>query len=322
MWRLVLILTVAATVTQAQAPADRVADFRTALELWVNDAGVTRAALALRYDNEPVETVTIGMEADQPVDLASLSKAITGVCISALVDQNRITYDTEARQVLNLPQAARVTIGALLSHATGLEKDHTQGPMLAWKGDPTPRWPQITEAALDPDRLTDGTPKYHYSNENYAVLGSVIEAVTGQPYDAACRERVLARAGVKGDPSDLFAGYLPWGGWAMSVGDYAQFVDYAFGAGGILTDRLAQLPRQQIDGPVYYGMGMTQRDFRDGQNVWHFGALCFNDGPNLGSYAVRFVNGWTLTAWYDACVTWPQMIELDGALAGIAFAGE
>jgi len=322
MWRLVLAFVGFATAAQGQDPAARADDFRAQFSTWADKAGVTQAVLALRFNDQPVETIALGMAPDKPVDLASLSKAITGVCMAALVDENRVTYDTEARQILNLPQAAKVTIGALLNHATGLEKDHTQGPMLAWKDDPTPRWPEIAPKAIDPDRLSNGPAKYHYSNENYAVLGALIETVTGQGYQTACRQRVLDPAGVTGGASDQFAAYLPWGGWAMSVADYAQFVDYAFGSGGILTDRLGDLPRQQIDGPVFYGMGMTQRDFQGGQNVWHFGALCFNDGPNLGSYAVRFVNGWTLTVWYNACVTWPEMAELDAALAGVAFARE
>lgn len=319
MLRLVLSLLLIASAARAEDTAARAVAFEQAFKGWLASVGATEGALALRYDGAPVATWAQGGEASDPVDLASLSKAITGACIAALVDEDLLSYDQTAADILNLPNAAPVTIGQLLSHATGLQKDYTQGPMLAWKDDPTPRWAEITARALDPTRLT-ATGRYYYSNENYAVLGTVIEALTGEPYDDACRARVLDPAGVTGEPSDRFAAYLPWGGWQMTVADYAGFIDHAFGAQGMLTDRLASLPQVQIAGPVSYGMGMIQRDMGQGRNLWHFGALCFMDGPNLGSYAVHWRNGWTVTAWYNACVTGPDMGALDAAMVGVAYA--
>ncbi|WP_136634634.1 serine hydrolase domain-containing protein [Pseudooceanicola onchidii] len=324
MLRLVLVLALTATVARSEgladaAAMDRVPAFEAAFDGWLDQVGARTGVLALRYNGQPVATWARGRDADDPVPLASLSKAITATCIAALVDEGRLAYDSRAGAVLDLPDAAPVTIGDLLSHATGLQKDYTQGPMAFWKDRPDPRWAEITPRALDPARLTGGR-SYYYSNENYAVLGTVIEAVAGMPYTDACRARVLDPVGVSGAPSDRFAAYMPWGGWQMTMGDYARFVDHAFGPGGVLTDRLATLPEVVIDGPVRYGMGMIQRDMGDGRNVWHFGALCFLDGPNLGSYAVHWRSGWTLTAWYDACITGQEMADLDRTMVQIAYA--
>jgi CubicO group peptidase (beta-lactamase class C family) len=317
--RLVLILLLAALPVQAQDAQDKLPAFEQAFQGWLDQVGATEGILALRYDNSPVATIAIGRDAGA-VDLASLSKAITGACIASLVDDGLLTYDTLARDVLDLRDAAPVTIGQLLSHASGLKKDHTQGPMSWWKDDPTPRWPEVTARALKSNRIT-GDHSYHYTNENYAVLGSVIEAVTGFPYEAECTKRVLDPAGAGGAGSDRFYAYLPWGGWQMTLADYAQVVDHWFGAEGKLADRLADLPAAVIEGTVSYGMGMTQRDMGAGRgrNVWHFGALCFNDGPDLGTFTARLTSGWTLAVWYDACVTWPDMIALDQALVGVAY---
>ena len=308
---------------RAEDPATTAKTFHTSFAGWVQSTGVRTAALSLRYNDASVGTFTVSsgavaINAGTMVDLASLSKAITGVCMAALVNEGRITYDSMARDILALPKAAPITIAALLSHSSGLERDRTQRFMAEWRDDPTARWDEVTAKSLTPSRLKPGKPAYFYSNENYAVLGSVIEKVTGEPYEAACRKRVLDPAGVKGVASDRFAAYLPWGGWQMSLPDYAAFTDYAFGKDGLLTADLGVLPQAKIDGPVSYGMGMTQRQVEDGRNIWHFGALCFEDGPNFGSYVVHFTNGWTVVAWYDACVSWPQMMQLDAAIARVA----
>ena len=318
MLRLVLSLLLIATAARAEDTSERAIVFEQMFEGWLASVGATEGVLALRYNGEPVATWSRGRDATDPVALASLSKAITGACVASLVDDGLLSYDQPARDILDLPEAAPVTIGQLLSHASGLHKDYTQGPMAAWKDDPTPRWAELTPRALEPGRLAEGGT-YHYSNENYAVLGTVIEKVTGMPYEHVCRTRVIDPAGVQGGGSDRFAAYLPWGCWQMTAADFGGFVDYAFGPQGILTDRLGDLPSVVIDGPVRYGMGMLQREMDVGRNVWHFGALCFFDGPDLGAYAVHWRNGWTVTAWYNACVTWPDMAALDAAMAGVAY---
>ncbi|EAQ02772.1 putative beta-lactamase [Pseudooceanicola batsensis HTCC2597] len=319
MLRLALVLVLVAGAARADEVSRRAAHFPLRFADWMETAGIDRGAIAVRYDDRSILTWAQGMDADAPVDLASLSKAVTATCIAALVREGALDYDMAARDILGLRRAAPVTIGALLSHATGLDRDHTQRPMAWWKDDPTPRWPEITPRALDRERLTGGA-RYYYSNKNYAVLGTVIEEVTGDSYESACRSRVLEPAGVAGSASARFAAYLPWGGWSMTVADYARFVDHAYGDESVLGAPLANLPRTVIEGPVAYGMGMLQREMAGGVNLWHFGALCFAGGPDLGSYAVRWLNGWTVTAWYAGCATGPEMARLDATLVSVAFA--
>lgn len=317
-----LVLLLCLLALPAAAEGTKPERFRAAFADWLKDRGATRGVLAIRRDGVPVSVWSTGTDRDAALPLASLSKAITAVCVSELVRSGALTYDTEARAVLGLPAAAPATVAALLNHATGLEHDRTQGAMSWWRDDPTPRWPELTEAALDPARMTAGAAEYYYSNENYAVLGSVIESVTGQDYVTACRDRVLTPAGVRATADPSFAAYLPWGGWRMTMADYAGFLDHYYGNDGVLGGRLRRLPRVRIEGPVHYGLGMVQRDMSPGVNVWHFGSLCFEDGPNFGTYAVHWRIGWTVTAWYDACLEGAGMIALDQAMVRVAYAPE
>ena len=74
-----------------------------------------------------------------------------------------------------------------------------------------------------------------------------------------------------------------------------------------------------MGGGAFYGMGMTQREFRGSMNYWHFGALCFPGRLNAGSYAVSWMGDWTVVVAYDACADWDAMVRLDQALAGAVF---
>jgi CubicO group peptidase (beta-lactamase class C family) len=303
-----------------QAPIDQKARDRApaiiaAFETWLDVQGADRAAIALRHQGRDVTQWARGISADQVVDLASLGKAITGVCVARLEQQGRLTYGQPARDILGFGRA-KTPISDFLTHSSGLQQDNTQKAMIKWLDDPTPRWDEVAKSALGLWRKRqDG---FAYNNENYAVLGAVVEAATKAPYHQTCQDLALSPAGLRGQPSDRTAAFLPWGGWAMSVADYARFYDYAFGPEG-LGNQLGDLPRASVAPHIHYGTGVFQRETKQGRNLWHFGALCIKDQVALGSYAVRWTNGWTLTVWYNACVDFDAMFGLDQALAKAAW---
>ena len=59
----------------------------------------------------------------------------------------------------------------------------------------------------------------------YILLGQIIEALSGRTYEAACDERVLARAGIKKASLDQEWGgiFQSAGGWALSGPEYLSF---------------------------------------------------------------------------------------------------
>ena len=298
-----------------QNTRDRAAAITAAFETWLDAQGADKAVIALRHQGRDVAQWVRGMAADQVVDLASLGKAITGVCIARLEQQGRLTYAQPARDILDFGRA-KTPISDFLTHSSGLLHDSTQKLMITWLDDPTPRWGEVAKSALSLWRKRqDG---FAYNNENYAVLGAVVEAAAKAPYHQTCQDLALTPAGVRGQLGDRTAAFLPWGGWAMSVTDYARFYDHAFGPDG-LGDQLGDLPRASVAPQIHYGTGVFQRETKQGRNLWHFGALCIKDHVALGSYAVRWTNGWTLTAWYNACVDFDAMFGLDQALAKVAW---
>src|SRR5687768_10044741 len=147
--------------------------------------------------------------------LASVSKPITGVAIMKLVEEGKLGLDdrvapfiahlTPAPGATVDPRWEQVTIRQLLNHTGGWDRNKPNGGF-----DPMFR-PAIAAAAVNAPtpasaetiiRYMKGLPldfnpgeKHVYSNLGYAILGRVIERLSGMPYEEYVRERVLQPAG-------------------------------------------------------------------------------------------------------------------------------
>lgn len=290
-------------------PADRV---EAAFDSWLRQHDIGDGALVLLKDGAPLRAVAHGLSPDRATDLQSTSKAITAHCVKSLVDAGALDWTTPLHRVIDTP--SDLTIAELVTHTSGLTRDSTQGDMAAWRNDPTPRWTEVTQRALA--RTAAGTRgAYAYNNENYAILGTVIETITGQPYDETCKTRVLSDA-PSARLSPVTGSYGPWGGWQMSPAEYARFHFRHFGA----LDPAA-LPHADLGHGAFYGLGTIWRHARGGGfNHWHFGLLCFHDGQaNGGSFAVSWAGGYTVFAAYNACIDSKAMAGLDRSMIEALF---
>ncbi|HEU4558022.1 MAG TPA: serine hydrolase domain-containing protein [Longimicrobium sp.] len=147
--------------------------------------------------------------------IASVSKPITGVAIMKLVEEGKLHLDdrvapfiahlTPAPGATVDPRWEQITIRQLLNHTGGWDRDKPNGGF-----DPMFR-PAIAAAAVNAPapasaetviRYMKGMPidfnpgeKFVYSNFGYAILGRVIERLSGMPYEEYVRTRVLQPVG-------------------------------------------------------------------------------------------------------------------------------
>lgn len=147
--------------------------------------------------------------------IASVSKPITGVAIMKLVEEGKLGLDdrvapfiahlTPAPGATVDPRWEQITIRQLLNHTGGWDRDKPNGGF-----DPMFR-PAVAAAAVNAPapasaetviRYMKGMPldfnpgeKHVYSNFGYAILGRVIERVSGVPYEQYVRARVLQPVG-------------------------------------------------------------------------------------------------------------------------------
>lgn len=142
---------------------------------------------------------------DTRFEIASMTKAMTAVLIMQLVEEGRIRLDGHVSDYvpfLTGESARAITVDQLLSHRSGLQQDIG----FSDNGEMTPLIAMINADLLSNDELVrhimerplrfpPGT-SFAYSSDGYAVLGAIIEHVTGRPYGEVLRERILDRAGM------------------------------------------------------------------------------------------------------------------------------
>lgn len=305
--------------------AERVAAIETAWRAWLEGTRITRSTLAIAYRGEILHEVGQGEEPDAAIPLASLSKAITGACIAGLVRQGRLTLETGLAEVEGLapllaghPDPGEITIAQLLTHTSGLMPDATQYDMFNWLEAEGTRHDEAAAKALARDYGPDAAGKYLYNNENYALLGTIIESVAGQDYYTFCGAEVLTPAGAQGGPSPVWGALGAWGGWQMSAADYLKFVWSAFGTGTAIGTDPLDWPHVDLGAGVYYGMGTLFRSGAAGNNFWHFGAHCFGPRGEAGTFFAQWRGEWAVMVSYNDCISDRQMGKLDSAMARAA----
>ena len=169
-------------------------------------------------------------------------KAITALCVASLIKDGRLRLDdpigphlARAFERFGKPadkRLAQVTVGQLLSHRGGIPRavdDNMFAPGLVQLLRERPPCeariemllPQILRASLV---RTPGS-EFEYTNMGYLLLGQIIEALTGQSYEVACTERILAAAGIKSPALDRDCGGIMQAasGWALSGSEYLAF---------------------------------------------------------------------------------------------------
>ena len=279
---------------------------------WVEAGGTDRATLAILRSGDVVRAVGRGAPADAPMLLASLGKVITAACIGELIGQGRLAADTRIGEILAEPgPAAEQTIGALLTHSGGIWPDATQGRPPTLAGSPSE---DVARRALrrDPQRGAAGT--FAYNNENYAILGLVIEAITGEPYDRACRRLVLDPLRIDSAALDgVWGTHGAWGGWSMSAVDYARLVWAAFGPDTAIGAAPEAWPSVDV-GSARYGMGAFWRAVQDRTFFWSSGMLCWA-GEGNGGYFASYGGEWLVVTLYADCLAGTDRLrDLDAAL--------
>lgn len=131
-------------------------------------------------------------------DIASTSKQMTAAAVLGLVDDGRLELDAEITAFVDGPAAwGRITVRHLIEQSSGLV-DYMQ-PLLAEGRSFSGRLSHAEGVAAarragDPQRAPG--LRFEYSNTNYLLLASIVEAVTGEPFDAYLAEHVFRPLGM------------------------------------------------------------------------------------------------------------------------------
>ncbi|MFF4603164.1 serine hydrolase domain-containing protein [Streptomyces sp. NPDC001339] len=242
------------------------------------------AALAVLADGEIHELAAgvlhtgtgVTVTPDSVFQIGSVSKGYTAAMVVLLADAGKLDLDAPVADVL--PDFAVADAGAtrtitprqLLNHTSGIEGDYVND---TGRGDDC--LARYIEGARTVGLTNPPGVTMSYSSTAYNVLGRIVEVVTGQTWDEALKELLLAPLGLKhtmtlpeevlrfraamghmGEPGEtpvptplwnmLPRSAGPYGGISATAADVARFAR-AFIDGGAAPDGTRVLPAAVVD---------------------------------------------------------------------------
>lgn len=141
----------------------------------------------------------IPIASDSVFHVASVSKQFTALAIALLAHEGKLALDDAVRDyVPELPDlGAPFTILQCIHHTSGLRDQYGLFRLAGWRDDDTQTFADVLDFAYRHERL-NFTPgdEYRYCNTSYSLLALIVERVSGQPFSAFVRERLLEPAGM------------------------------------------------------------------------------------------------------------------------------
>jgi CubicO group peptidase (beta-lactamase class C family) len=141
-----------------------------------------------------VADVEAGREAtpDTQYRIGSITKTFTAVAIMQLRDAGKLdledTLDRHVDGVAHTPSIRR-----LLSHSSGLQRETHDESWLTLRFAPPE---ELLETLAQAEVVLPPGARFHYSNLAFALLGIVVERVSGVPYKDYVRERLFEPVGL------------------------------------------------------------------------------------------------------------------------------
>ena len=178
-----------------------------------------RAAVGFRKMGDPTPVTTNDL-----FHIGSCTKSMTATLTAMLIEDGKLRWDTTIADVFPElkgrmdKQFESVTVEQLLTHRGGVPAAPlTAAWKRAWEqqGTPTQQRREFIEAVLaQPPEAAPGT-KMIYSNQGYAIVGAMLEKLTGTPWETLITERLfkplhMDSAGF-GPPGTIGAVDEPWG---------------------------------------------------------------------------------------------------------------
>jgi CubicO group peptidase (beta-lactamase class C family) len=235
--------------------------------------------------------------------IGSITKQFTAMAIMMLQEQELLSvHDPISAYVLDCPEAWKdITIHHLLTHTSGIPEYVEFSDIWEFLGLPRTIEDTIAYFKESPLDFSPGT-RHQYSNSGYVVLGYIIEAVTGEPYEVFLSQNIFEPLGMSNSGYDNYrtilldraAGYTREGGILMNgvhietgalnasgalystvedlfLWDQALYTTELVSEETLNTIFTAHVPIEE--GPNFYGYGWTVGPLHNRASVRHSGRV-------------------------------------------------
>ncbi|MDO0926882.1 serine hydrolase domain-containing protein [Streptomyces sp. TG1A-8] len=153
-----------------------------------------------------------GHEPDENVQyrIGSITKTFTAVLVLRLRDEGVLDLNDPLEKHLPGTGVGGATIVELLAHTAGLA---AESPAPWWERTPGSLRPELSDVLGEQPLLHTPGRRHHYSNPGYTLLGALVEAVRGAPWEDVLRGEVLEPLGLHRTSIHPRAPHA--GGWAV-----------------------------------------------------------------------------------------------------------
>ncbi|NTW99736.1 MAG: beta-lactamase family protein [Geobacteraceae bacterium] len=281
-------------------------------------AGIPGLALGVVYGDQVVYLKGYGsagpdgraVTPQTPFILGSTSKSITALAVMQLVEAGKIDLDAPVTQYLawfrtsNETASAQITVRNLLNQNSGLPADEGRQGI----SDSDQSNLALENGIRDLSRVQLSQPagqRYEYANENYNLLGLIVQTVSGTSYEDYIRSAIFTplqmshSAAALSDPAaiDLATGHRYWLFWPVafdapyprrmtpsgflisSAEDMAHYLsaqlnDGTYGHHQLLSPQgidTLHTPGARINPLSSYGMGWVIQGQPGLTKIWHNG---------------------------------------------------
>lgn len=236
--------------------------------------------------------------------IGSISKMFTTCLIFQLIEEGKLSLDTKLSTYYpQVPNAAKISIGMMLQHRSGLHNFTNDQAYLTYNTQPKSHEEML---AISTKQAPDFEPdsKAAYSNTNFVLLGYIAEKITKTPYSELVKKRVADKAGLKdtyyggkintaNHEAHSYKAGNPWvadsetdmsipggaGGMVSTPTDLDHFIEALF-AGKIISKEHVAMMQNIKDG---YGMGMFRYPIIGKTGYGHTGGI-----DSFGSQVIYF----------------------------------
>ena len=146
---------------------------------------------------------------ETPFILGSVSKSFTGLAVAQLMEKGQIDLDAPVQRYLpwftiaDSEASKQITIKQLLSHTSGFSR--YDGQVIWLKANNTIE--QLVHSLNDIKLTASPGKKFQYSNINYVILGEIVQAVSGIPYEQYIEENIFTPLDMKNSYADPATAY-------------------------------------------------------------------------------------------------------------------
>ena len=130
--------------------------------------------------------------------IASITKTFTAIAILQLRDSGKLKLDDAVSQylpwfTLRYEGAPAITIRHLLAHTSGLPRDAS---VPHWTDDAFQSWDDVVTTTQQRTPVNPPLVEFGYSNLGYTLLGGIVTAVSGQPWETYIKTQILEPLGM------------------------------------------------------------------------------------------------------------------------------